>query len=181
MKKLMMLAAAIALAVVGQAASVTWGIANNSITMDGGGYPAKGSTVSLIMASDYSAVADALSKGTSISSYVLESKTTTNTKGYVANHEFTSDKLVKGTDAALAILVQDGDKFVVSQAVTFSPYVSGVDEAAAKAFGATNFSAANTLSGGWASTSGGGDTPEPTSGLLLLVGAGMLALRRKQK
>ena len=32
-----------------------------------------------------------------------------------------------------------------------------------------------------ASYSGGGDIPEPTSGLLLLVGAGMLALRRKQK
>ena len=28
---------------------------------------------------------------------------------------------------------------------------------------------------------GGGAVPEPTSGLLLLVGAGMLALRRKQK
>ena len=27
----------------------------------------------------------------------------------------------------------------------------------------------------------GGGVPEPTSGLLLLVGAGMLALRRKQK
>ena len=35
-----------------------------------------------------------------------------------------------------------------------------------------------TPSSGWA-TSGG--VPEPTSGLLLLVGAGMLALRRKQK
>ena len=32
---------------------------------------------------------------------------------------------------------------------------------------------------GWAKA--GGDIPEPTSGLLLLVGAGMLALRRKQK
>lgn len=32
-----------------------------------------------------------------------------------------------------------------------------------------------------ASYSGGGDIPEPTSGLLLLVGAGMLALRRKRK
>jgi len=35
-------------------------------------------------------------------------------------------------------------------------------------------------SAGWAKA-GGGDIPEPTSGLLLLVGAGMLALRRKQK
>ena len=33
---------------------------------------------------------------------------------------------------------------------------------------------------GW-STGGGGDVPEPTSGLLLLVGGAMLALRRKQK
>ena len=32
-----------------------------------------------------------------------------------------------------------------------------------------------------ASYAGGGDIPEPTSGLLLLVGAGMLALRRKRK
>ena len=30
-------------------------------------------------------------------------------------------------------------------------------------------------------TPSSGDIPEPTSGLLLLVGAGMLALRRKQK
>ena len=30
-------------------------------------------------------------------------------------------------------------------------------------------------------TGGGGDIPEPTSGLLLLVGGAMLALRRKQK
>ena len=34
----------------------------------------------------------------------------------------------------------------------------------------------------WSNGGGGGsDVPEPTSGLLLLVGAGMLALRRKQK
>ena len=33
----------------------------------------------------------------------------------------------------------------------------------------------------WKVTASGGDVPEPTSGLLLLVGAGMLALRRKQK
>ena len=35
----------------------------------------------------------------------------------------------------------------------------------------------------WGTVPGGStpDVPEPTSGLLLLVGAGMLALRRKQK
>ena len=37
------------------------------------------------------------------------------------------------------------------------------------------------LNNGWTSASGGGDIPEPTSALLLLVGGAMLALRRKQK
>jgi len=41
-----------------------------------------------------------------------------------------------------------------------------------------NFSTAIANAGGWP-TSGG--VPEPTSGLLLLVGGAMLALRRKQK
>ena len=36
-------------------------------------------------------------------------------------------------------------------------------------------------SSGWTPVSGGGDIPEPTSGLLLLIGGAMLALRRKQK
>ena len=138
--------------------------------------------MSLIMVSDYTAVADALSKGTSIASYVLETKTTTNTKGLVGAHEFSSEKFTSGNDYVLAILVQDGDKFVVSQAQNFTAYTPGVDEASSLSFGSADFSAANTLSGGWASTSGGSEgTPEPTSGLLLLVGAGMLALRRKQK
>ena len=39
--------------------------------------------------------------------------------------------------------------------------------------------AATAGTGSWAKVSG--DIPEPTSGLLLLVGAGMLALRRKRK
>ncbi len=43
------------------------------------------------------------------------------------------------------------------------------------AWGTSNFGGST----GWAKA--GGDIPEPTSGLLLLVGAGMLALRRKQK
>ena len=34
---------------------------------------------------------------------------------------------------------------------------------------------------GWVKAGGGGDIPEPTSGLLLLVGGAMLALRRRQR
>lgn len=40
---------------------------------------------------------------------------------------------------------------------------------------------ATNNSSAWSSVGGGGDVPEPTSGLLLLVGGALLALRRKQK
>ena len=46
----------------------------------------------------------------------------------------------------------------------------------------TSTSASTHTYGGFSGGgSGGGDVPEPTSGLLLLVGGAMLALRRKQK
>ena len=52
----------------------------------------------------------------------------------------------------------------------------GVDNLNSTAsWGTTSFGGST----GWAKS--GGDIPEPTSGLLLLVGAGMLALRRKRK
>ncbi len=38
-----------------------------------------------------------------------------------------------------------------------------------------------TPSGSWVTISGGGSEPEPTSGLLMLVGLGVLGLRRKMK
>ncbi len=48
--------------------------------------------------------------------------------------------------------------------------------------GSTNFSATFSMASlPWQSVGGGGDVPEPTSGLLLLVGGALLALRRKQK
>lgn len=57
----------------------------------------------------------------------------------------------------------------------------------ANAGGFASGGAPSASSAGWATPGGGGGggesggVPEPTSGLLLLVGAGMLALRRKQK
>lgn len=44
---------------------------------------------------------------------------------------------------------------------------------------AANFGNMTSQTQAWAASLGG--VPEPTSGLLLLIGAGMLALRRKQK
>ena len=45
----------------------------------------------------------------------------------------------------------------------------------------SSFTKSGTVAAAGGGGGGGGDGPEPTSGLLLLVGAGILGLRRKQK
>ena len=180
MKKLTMFIAVVAMAVAGYSAEVTWGTGNNWIKDKDGNNLAKNTDIMLIMASDASAVSTALAAGTSISSYVLDTAKTSNTKGYVANHEISSDKFTAGTSYSLAALVMVGDDYVISGPVSFRAYTTGVDEAVAANFASTQGSNPTTAWGP-KSGSGGGDIPEPTSGLLLLVGAGMLALRRKQK
>ena len=180
MKKLIMFIVVAALAVAGYSAEVTWGAGNNWIKDKNGNNLAKNTELMLIMASDASAVSSALAAGNSISSYVLDTAKTSNTKGYVADHEVSNSKFTAGNSYDLALLILNGDDYMISGAMSFSAYTAGVDEAAGKSF--TNTQGNNPTSAwGPKSGSGGGDIPEPTSGLLLLVGAGMLALRRKQK
>ena len=180
MKKLIMFIAVAALAVAGYSAEVTWGAGNSWIKDKDGNNLAKNTDIMLIMASDISAVQSALAAGNSISSYVLDTAATSNTKGYVANHEVTNTKFTAGETYSLAALIMIGDDYVISGAQSFTAYRAGVDEASGASFASTQGS--NPASAwGPKSGSGGGDIPEPTSGLLLLVGAGMLALRRKQK
>ena len=180
MKKLIMFIAVATLAVAGYSAEVTWGTGNNWIKDKDGNNLAKNTELMLIMASDASAVSTALAAGNSISSYVLDTAQTSNTKGYVAAHEVSNSKFTAGNTYNLALVVMKGDDYVISGAQSFTAYTTGVDEASEASFvgaqGSAPISAWGPKSG-----SGGGDIPEPTSGLLLLVGAGMLALRRKQK
>ena len=180
MKKLIMFIAVAALAVAGYSAEVTWGTNNNWIKDKDGNNLAKDTYIMLIMASDASAVSTALAAGNSISSYVLDTAKTSNTKGLVATHEVSNTKFTAGETYSLAALIMIGDDYVISGAQSFTAYTSGVDEADPGSFASTQGSNP-TSAWGPKSGSGGGDIPEPTSGLLLLVGAGMLALRRKQK
>ena len=180
MKKLIMFIAVAALAVAGYSAEVTWGTNNNWIKDKDGNNLAKDTDIMLIMASDASAVSTALAAGNSISSYVLDTAKTSNTKGLVATHEVSNTKFTAGETYSLAALIMIGDDYVISGAQSFTAYTSGVDEADPGSFASTQGSNP-TSAWGPKSGSGGGDIPEPTSGLLLLVGAGMLALRRKQK
>ena len=181
MKKLIMFIAVAALAMVGYSAEITWGAGNNWIKDKNGNNLAKDTEVMLIMASDASAVSSALAAGNSISSYVLDTAKTSNTKGAIASHEVSNaDKFIAGNSYDLAALIMIGDDYVISGSQSFTAYTAGVDEASAASF-VTNQGSNPTSAWGPKSGGGGGDIPEPTSGLLLLVGAGMLALRRKQK
>ena len=97
-----------------------------------------------------------------------------------ANGTVTVDKV---QDYDLAMIVVDGDDFLVSGTATGKSYLDNPDDGSA-----AGFTAAKMGAGSWATytpastpTPPTPDIPEPTSGLLLLVGGAMLALRRKQK
>ena len=89
---------------------------------------------------------------------------------------------VAGTSKTYQMILSDGSKYLDAGTVTGTVYdptdPTSVGTLAGKSMqGSTGFPQASALQ----SMTGGGDVPEPTSGLLLLVGGAMLALRRKQK
>ena len=68
---------------------------------------------------------------------------------------------------------------VVSGAATLTKTIAGTT--ASVSFASGNASSTLNDTANWKSFGEGGGVPEPTSGLLLLVGGALLALRRKQK
>ena len=79
------------------------------------------------------------------------------------------------------IVSNDGNGYWASGVQSAEIYTTATthtdSKVAASTFKTGDYTAWSTGGGG----GGSGGVPEPTSGLLLLVGAGMLALRRKQK
>ncbi len=81
-----------------------------------------------------------------------------------------------GNDYTFYFTITDGGNTFTSQNVAGTAQASDVTTLQ---FG--NMASATQNSSNWGGGSGGGDgAPEPTSGLLLLVGAGILGLRRKR-
>ena len=75
-----------------------------------------------------------------------------------------------------AATIADATSFYVTSAVTVTVPGSGN-----KAVGFGNLSTATSAAGAYTSAGWATGTPEPTSGMLLLLGGALLALRRKQK
>ena len=186
MKKIMIAAAIVCAAAFVQAASIDWGVPNNSILMsDGVSKPAKNTLVYLINGDTaLDTVAAGVTAGTvTDQAWFYGSAMTSNTKGYIANNTVDGGtKLTAGTEYNFSALLIDGDKYMVSKTYAQNAYTPGVDEATAVSFASTYFGAnAQTaaLSGavnGWATAA----VPEPTSAMLLVLGVAGLALKRKR-
>ena len=192
MKKLMIMLGAVAAAIGVQAASIDWSVANNGWVLDSDSKAASGFTVYLINgATSLETIAAAINSTTGAfdddQTWVYASAATDNGKGRVSELTTTTDKLVRGTDYDFSVLLIDagatgGPKYMVSDTFTQTAYKVGDDEAMGVSFGTSSLGAnaltynATSAANGWAAVA----VPEPTSGLLMLLGMAGLALRRRR-
>ena len=179
MKKLMMLLACGLMMAVAQAASVSWA-SGAGIKGPGGTYAAAGDVkmyVFALTAEQYNDMTAAKVAELDVSTALLSGATTKSTSGITLTN---TTKYGAGSDiyAAVLLTVSEGGKdYYMAQ--TMKSTVNDLDGAVS--FGSLakkDYMSGTALT--WTEASGGG-VPEPTSGLLLLVGGAMLALRRRRQ
>ena len=187
MKKIMFAFVAAMLALGAQAAAVNW-TASNVYAGDGSSNKGNGYVGYLFLASDYTAaqVAAAIDAGnwSTVSGKALAEQYTTSAGKYTGPNTAATavDDSLGGTTQTGYAVIFNADS--VDSATKY--YITPTKDVTINGVGTTGFAfgsqaASQTASWGTVPSSPSGDGPEPTSGLLLLVGAGMLALRRKQK
>ena len=171
MKKLIIGMLAVAFAATVQAASVAWGLEKDSAKTFGN------LTAYAVNGSDYSAVTALLTTGgasveTDFNAYVIDS-VALNSRG-AGSSEATG---VTGTSLAWFIFaddkIQDGSSYSTTGAMDVSAYVYTPPQSSPGEF---------TFQVSSFTTTGApiGNVPEPTSGLLMLLGMAGLALRRRR-
>ena len=186
MKKLLMLAIATAFAIASQAAQFEWSLSqvregwdDNTVKAGGTAYlflvGSNGATEAAV-ASAISGATDASSLGTTLSGMAIDSASLAS--GLVT--KTTAEGLTATAPATLFFAVISDDGYAYQGAATTVESIEVLGPTAV-AFGSQK--SATSSSSAWSNVgggSGGGGTPEPTSGILLLVGAGILGLRRKR-
>ena len=190
MKKLMIALAAVVAATASQAASVDWSINQRSWTLNDGSTAPQGTTVYLIDGSTALKTIVAAINGTTgafndAQTWVFGSANTDNSRGRISENTITTDKLIQGSDYNFSVLiidttVENSPRYMVSATAAQTAYLKGSDEAMGVTFTASLLGAnaltydATSAANGWAAV------PEPTSGLLMLLGMAGLALRRRR-
>jgi len=192
MKKLVVIAC-VALAVVSaKAAMVDWKYEINGAA-GGAATEFTGYTVYLVDKAYYDGLGGEITKEsiTSTGKYLTSdtlAQTGKSGKGANTKYVFTAeghlsdDGLTKGTSYDYYLVLVNGDNYM-SQAYSYTARdaADSVDMTSIKTSVASTAISMTPFSTGSTPTPGPGPIPEPTSGLLLLVGGAMLALRRKQK
>lgn len=173
MKKIMILVAAVVMAAVAQAASVAWN-SGAVYGTDGLAKVGKGATdytVAVMFFND-AAGTDAVSGITGTTSSSLS--------GTGSKYSGVADGFVGGNTYYAQILITTAGyeaKSEVAQFVASGTGDTSLNFASGEGFSTVRPLLDTSVAGTWKST---GDVPEPTSGLLVLLGMAGLALRRKQ-
>ena len=186
MKKLVVTMCAAVCGLAMQASTVSWSF---SWATDASGNDLPDGSTAYLMAESImtAAAADAaLTAKTFDTSKALDSATTAN-NGNGAEVSQTSPTLTLTGDQTFYAVIVSGDNYGITQTVpktmaTIGPTIVGFQELSDDSGNSYMTWKPGGISGGSGGGGGGsGGVPEPTSGLFLLVGGAMLALRRKQK
>ena len=159
MKKIMFIAAVVLAAVTSQAATFKWSAAN---IYDHTGTTKYSGEVTLYA---YLSSAD-------VSTAVAYSTVTASSAGAVDATTFSNDSLASGNNYNFFFVIEDGDYTFTS--ATKANVAALETQTQTVSFG--NMATATQTASNWVSSS----VPEPTSGLLMLLGMAGLALRRRR-
>ena len=179
MKKLIMFAACAMLAAYTQAASVGWTLAGaNAFAGDKYMFFVEGQNGATSIAT----ITALLDAGSDVSSYAFGSGSVAANGSANSLYAASGKSLDAGTYTAFFVLFDEATPTAGSTKYTVVSGAAGLTQTIAATTAGLNFIAGNQStalnnSANWATY---GAIPEPTSGLLMLVGLGALALRRKR-
>ena len=190
MKKLIVLAAVVMTAALSQAASVTWGV-NGLLGSDGNTLNSGAAYVFCTKGTSGTSVATvtaalaALTSENDLKTYLqsnslgaLKSAVASGSAGVSSVDLSTSGVPEKTTGTQLFAVIVDDDTFATGTKYVVTGVSGNVKTPAASTTNVATFSIPNTATltaSNWTAVA-----PEPTSGLLMLVGLGALALRRRR-